>query len=221
MSFPTRRSPGRPAARFRALAAVAAVLAACAPAARAPADAPEPAAPPAASAPALRLAGMRVLVLPFQQVSGLPAGADERLGRELLFALGEREPRVTLVAPDVLERALRRSPGFAADPRALPADPLMHHRERRAVEPLAGELRRYAALTDARLVLLPRSATFTRADGAAEGRLRIDAALLDARTGDVVWWGEAEGDAAPEAEARALASAAAALAARMMAAGAR
>jgi hypothetical protein len=169
----------------------------------------------------MRLAGLRLLVLPLQAVSGMPADADERLGRELLFALGEREPRVTLVAPDVLERALRRSPGFAGSPRALPADPLVHHRVRQAVEPLAGELRRYAALTDVRLVLLPRSASFARPAGSAEGRVRIDAAVIDARSGDVVWWGEAEGDPRPEADAQAMASAAAALAARMAAAGAR
>ncbi|MET0399949.1 MAG: hypothetical protein ABW277_24380 [Longimicrobiaceae bacterium] len=206
--------------------ALAVSLAACAsappPAAGAP-DAAAPAAAPAlaATAPPLRLAGLRLLVLPFQAISGLPGDADERLGRELLFALGEREPRATLVAPDVLERALRRSPGFAADPRALPGDPLVHHRVRQAVEPLAGELRRYAALTDVRLILLPRSAAFSRPAGAAEGRVRIDAAIIDARSGDVVWWGEAEGDPRPEADARAIGSAAAALAARMAAAGAR
>ncbi len=212
---------------FRTFALVVS-LAACAsappPSAGAPGSAapaaPVPAAAPA-TAPPLRLAGLRLLVLPFQAVSGLPAEMDERLGRELLFALGEREPRATLVAPDVLERALRRSPGFAGDPRALPADPLVHHRVRQAVEPLAGELRRYAALTDVRLVLLPRSAAFSRAAGAAEGRVRIDAAVIDARSGDVVWWGEAEGDPRPEADARAVASAVAALAERMAAAGAR
>ncbi|HEX2188812.1 MAG TPA: hypothetical protein VHG51_07945, partial [Longimicrobiaceae bacterium] len=147
--------------------------------------------------------------------------AHDRLERELLFALGEREPRATWIAPEVLERALRRSPGFAGSPRTLPADPLVHHRERRAVEPLAGELRRYAALTDVRLVLLPRAASFARAEGAAEGRVRIDAALIDARSGDVLWWGEAEGDPRAEADAAALASAAAALAARMASPGAR
>jgi hypothetical protein len=207
--------------------ALAVSLAACASAPPPPAAAPGSAAPAApapaapAAAPPLRLAGLRLLVLPFQSVGGLPAEMDERLGRELLFALGEREPRATLVAPDVLERALRRSPGFASDPRALPADPLMHHRVRQAVEPLAGELRRYAALTDVRLVLLPRSAAFTRPAGAVEGRVRIDAAVIDARSGDVVWWGLVEGDPRPEADARAVASAVAALAERMAAAGAR
>lgn len=200
--------------------ALAAALAGCASAAPEARGGAAEAPPLAASAPALRLAGQRILVLPVQTVGGLPDDMPERLGRELLFALEEREPRATLVAPEALERALRRSPGFAGDPRALPADPLVHHHERRATEPLAGELRRYAAITDVRLVLLPRSAAFSRTGG-EEGRLRIDAALVDARTGDVVWWGEAEGEPRPEPDVRALASAAAALAARLAAPGAR
>lgn len=203
------------------LLALGAVLAGCASAGAEARGEAAAAAPPAASAPALRLAGQRILVLPVQAAGGLPADTPERLGRELLFALEEREPRATLVTPEALERALRRSPGFAADPRALPADPLVHHRERRAVEPLAGVLRRYAALTDVRLVLLPRAVAFARTGEAEEGRVRIDAALVDARTGDVVWWGEAEGEPRPEPDVRALASAAAALAASLAAPGAR
>ncbi|HEV2146249.1 MAG TPA: hypothetical protein VGR37_02410 [Longimicrobiaceae bacterium] len=200
--------------------ALAVLLAACAPKPAAAPDAPAPTPPPAASAPALRLAGQKVLVLPVQAVNGLSGEAQDRLERELLFALGDREPRATWIAPEVLERALRRSPGFAGSPRAVPGDPMMHHRERRVVEPLAGELRRYAALTDVRLVLLPRAAAWVRADGTDPGRVRISAALVDARSGDLVWWGEAEGDPRPEADTPALASAAAALAARIAAPGA-
>ncbi|HEX2093883.1 MAG TPA: hypothetical protein VHG28_15880 [Longimicrobiaceae bacterium] len=200
------------------------VLAACAPRTAespSPAPAPAPAAAPAVpplgpSAPPLRVGGQRILVLPVQATSGLPAEAQQRVGAEILFALGERESRVTWISPEELERALRRSPGFAGDPRNLPADPLMHHRERRAVEPLIGELRRYAALTDARLALLPRSVAFLRHAGADMGRVRLSAALIDTRSGDLVWWGEAEGDPAAVADTRALASAAAALAARML-----
>lgn len=201
---------------FSALA-LAVLLAACAggaPPASAPGAAGPP--PPAATVPPLRISG-RVLVLPFQNVSGLPEEAYGRLGRELLFALGERDSRVKWIAPEELERGLKRSPGFAGDPRALPADPLLHHGERHAVEPLAGELRRYAALTDARVVLLPQSAAWVRPAGAGEGRVRLSAAVIDARTGNVLWWGEAEGDPRPEADTQAVASAAAALASRMVA----
>jgi hypothetical protein len=220
-------SPGEPSGglRGRRVALLALLLAACAAPPAPPAGTSDAAGasaaapPPAASAPSLRLAGQKVLVLPVQSVSGLGGEAQERLEREIMFALGEREPRATWVAPEALERALRRSPGFAGSPHALPADPMMHGRERRVVEPLAGELRRYAALTDVRLVLLPHAAAFVRGDGG--GRVRVAAALVDARSGDLVWWGEADGDPRPEADTPALASAAAALAARLASPGAR
>ncbi|HEX7240808.1 MAG TPA: hypothetical protein VF263_11115 [Longimicrobiaceae bacterium] len=159
-----------------------------------------------------------MLVLPVQAVTGLSAEAEGRLGGELMFALGERAPKITWVSPEELQRAVSRSPGFAGDPRSLPADPLLHHRERRAVEPLAGELRRYSALTDARLVLVPQAAAFVPGAAGEGGRVRLAAAMIDARTGGVVWWGEAEGDPRPGADTPAVASAAAALAARMLSA---
>lgn len=164
----------------------------------------------------MRLGGQKVVLLPVQVVTGFPPEAHARLEAELLFALGERDARVTWVAPEALERALRRSPGFAGSPRALPSDPLLHHGERRVVGALAGELRRYSALTGARLLLLPRSAAWVPAEGG--GEVRLSAALLDARTGDVLWWGEAAGERRAEADALAVASAAAALAERVVAA---
>lgn len=192
-----------------------AALAACAPAA-APAPAPDAAAAPVESAPPMRIGGQKVVVLPVQRVAGLPDPLRERVDAELLFALGERDRKVQWVAPEALERALRRSPGFAPDPRALPSDPLVHHRERRAVEPLAGVLRRYSALMDARLVLLPRTVAWVPDPGG--GMVRVSAAVLDARSGDVVWWGEAAGEPSAAPDAGAVASAAEALARRMLAA---
>lgn len=167
--------------------------------------------PPPASAPPLRIEGQRVLVLPVQRVE-VPGADRAAVEAELLFALRERAPRIVWVEPEELRRAVRRSPGFAEDPDLLPSDRFEHHRERRVVEPLAGSLRRYAALTDARLVLLPRAAA-PAGDSAAVGRVEISAVIVDARSGNVVWWGEATGD---EAGAAAVASASAALARAML-----
>ncbi|MBV9772425.1 MAG: hypothetical protein JO040_00650 [Gemmatimonadetes bacterium] len=168
--------------------------------------------------PPLRITGQKVLVLPVQAAPALPFGSDERASDELTFALGERDSKVTWVAPAALQRALRNAPGYASDPRALPADPLVHHREHVAVEPLIGELRRFGALVDARLVLLPRFAAWIRDPAGGGGRVRFSAAMIDSRSGDVIWWGEADGDLRPQPDTQALASAAAALAARMVAA---
>lgn len=164
--------------------------------------------------PAMRLEGQRVLVLPVQA-----AGTDAKLPREqataeLLFALSERSPTTTWVAPAVLERALARSPGYAADPAALPADPLLHHGERHAADPLASELRRYTALADTRLVLLPRRLTVAGSDA---DTLEFEAAVLDSRTGNVLWLGSARVPFVASAVPEALRAAAALLAERLLA----
>lgn len=185
---------------------------------QAPATSPPAPVPPAeATVPPLRLSGQKVLVLPVQAAPGMPFGSEEQATSELVFALGERDPRASWIFPDALRRALRSAPGFASDPGNLPADPLVHHREHVAVDPLIGELRRFGALTDARLVLLPRFAAWIR-DPSGGGRVRFSAALIDSRNGDVIWWGEADGDLRPTADTQALASAASAITSRMVAA---
>ncbi|CAN5819859.1 hypothetical protein BH23GEM3_BH23GEM3_10830 [soil metagenome] len=195
--------------RFAAGVLVLLASAACAPRV--------PSAERPAAVPAVHLGGQRVLVLPVQ--AGPGSGADEvsSLNSEILFALEERDPRVTWVAPGELRQALRRAPALAGSPDALPADRLLHHGERRMVEPLASELRRYAALTDVRLVLLTRLARPTTGDAAAPARL--DAALLDARTGNVVWWTQLDGEAGLESARASHAAFAARFAQRLLVSG--
>ena len=144
-----------------------------------------PAAPARKASPPLNLAGQRVLVLPVQG-----AAAQDSISDVVLGSLRAGEPAATWIGPSELRRALARAPGYAADPRTLPADPLLHHGDRRAADPLAGQLRRLAALVDARLALLPREARFVNASS------RVTAALLDTRTGVVLWTGDADDAAA-------------------------
>ena len=150
------------------------------------ADTPD-SARPAAVAP-MRLEGERVLVLPFQAAATDARVDRERATAELMFALGERSAATTWVSPAALQRALQRSPGYAPDPAAVPGDQLLHHGERYAEEPMAGALRRYTALMDTRLVLLPRAVSVNPMGDS----LQLSAALLDSRTGNVLWWGSAE-----------------------------
>lgn len=165
----------------------------------------------------MRLGGQRVVVVPVQRVEGLNVDA-ERATRELLFALAERDARTRWITPDALRRALARAPDFAPDPANLPADPFVQNGDRVTTEPLAGILRRYTALMDARLALVPRAAVWV-APGGGTGRVRFDAVVVDTRSGAVVWFGQADGEPAPAPEVPAVASAAAALAARMIASG--
>lgn len=171
--------------------------------------------PPQAIVP-MDLAGQPVLVLPVQAVSGLSAEQDE-VTSEILFALTEKDRRTNWIGPDRLRSSLRRAPGYAQDPGYLPADDYRHNDERYIVDPLASVVRRYSALMDARLVLIPRSAAYLPAPDGSGGMVRIDAALVDSRSGRVVWYGEADGAVATQGDVPAVASAAAALAARMLA----
>jgi len=163
----------------------------------------------------MQLAGQKVLVLPVQAASGVGEPRDA-VTREILFALGERDAATQWIDPDRLRGALRRSPGYAADPDALPTDAFRHHQERYVLEPLAGLLRRYSALMDVRLVLIPQSAQWLPSADGASGVVRLSATMVDTRSANVVWWGEADGTPAPQPGAASVATAAAALAARMV-----
>jgi len=201
-------------ARTRALGLAAmAVLAACG---RPAAQARQPEAPrPATAVSAMDLGGQKVLILPMQSVSGVGAGRDQ-VTAEVVFALGEWDNRTGWVTPEQLRSALRRAPGYAPDPGALPRDTYMHHQERYVRGALAGVLRRYTALMDTRLVLVLREARWLPVPDGSGGVVRLGAAMIDSRNGNVVWWGEADGAARPTPDAEALASAASALAMRMV-----
>lgn len=174
----------------------------------------EPAeAPPTAVAP-MDLGGQRVLILPVQASAGIPGNREDATA-ELVAALRERDTRTQWIDPARLRRSLAASPAFAPDPAALPNDPYRVHGERRLAGPLADVLRRYMALTEARLALVPRSAVARPLeDGTVV--IRMDAVVVDARTGRLVWWGEAEGFPGAPGSAGLVPSAAEALAARMV-----
>ncbi|HYW13453.1 MAG TPA: hypothetical protein VE871_15945 [Longimicrobium sp.] len=203
-------------ARAFALASVA-VLAACArPAAQAP-QPPRPAEPPkgAVAMPAMDLGGQRVLILPVQTASGLNV-SREKATAEVVFALGERDTRTVWITPDQLRASMRRIPNYAPDPATLPPGAFQHRGERYIIGELAMRVRRYTSLMDARLALVIRDARWIPAPDGATGMVRISAAMVDSRNGTVVWYGEADGEPRPLPDDAAVATAAAALAARMV-----
>jgi hypothetical protein len=162
----------------------------------------------------MSLAAAKVLVLPMQSVTGLPQTRAD-VTREVLAALARRDDRTQWIGPDQLRAALRRNPGYADDPDALPADAFRHHQERYVAEPLGSVLRRYSALMDTRLVLVLQSAQWLAA--ADDGVVRLSATMVDSRNANVVWFGEADGAITVDPhDAKALTSAADALAARMI-----
>jgi hypothetical protein len=79
----------------------------------------------------------------------------------------------------------------------------------RVGDPLYGQLRRMAALVDAEAALLPVQVSFD-ANEALEGaapRVRFTMALIETRTGRVLWFGIEEGGEYPRRDPRGLASA--------------
>ncbi len=175
--------------------------------------------PPGGIAPAtavapMDLGGQRVLILPVQSASGLPFNR-EIITDEIVAAIRARDTRTQWIDPARLRRTLAGSPTFAPDPAALPNDRYEAWGERRIQGGLADAVRRYMALTEARLVVIPRSATLITPDSGA-AFVRLNAAVVDARTGFVVWWGEADGLPAHPTDRALISSAAVALAARLL-----
>ncbi|WP_420128189.1 hypothetical protein [Longimicrobium sp.] len=205
-----RRAPAR---RILPLACAALCLALTAASCGGTKPPPGGVAPATAVAP-MDLGGQRVLILPIQASSGLGFNR-EIITEEIVAAIRARDTRTQWIDPARLRRTLAGSPTFAPDPAALPNDRYEVHGDRRIQGGLADAVRRYMALTEARLVVIPRSATLITPDSGG-AFVRLNAAVVDARTGFLVWWGEADGRPAAPDDRALVTTAATALAARLL-----
>jgi len=169
---------------------------------------------PAVAVAPMDLGGQRVLILPVQAATGLPFNR-EIVTDEIVAAIRARDTRTQWIDPARLRRSLAQSPNFAPDPAALPNDRYEAYGDRRIQGGLHDAVRRYMALTEARLVVIPRSATLITPDSGG-AFVRLNAAVVDARTGFVVWWGEADGRPAEPGDRALITTAAVALAARLL-----
>lgn len=181
--------------------------------------------------------GVPLLVVPVQSVSPAPGGmlpggpaspaeARSRATAELDFAVRESDGTESWVGPARITEQAAENPLLKADPVRLPVGGLerVEVGKGRVPDPLHGQLRSLAALTEARLVLVPTRLSYqTPADSvgagsgedgkeAAEpipepGRAVIHATLLDIRAGRVLWRGQVHGAAAPVGSPAAVATA--------------
>jgi hypothetical protein len=133
------------------------------------------------------LRGVRILLLPLQ----LRTGGHPDFDRELEYALRQRPGGTDWVAPEAIRQVLARSPGTGILIDQLPVRPFLAGELLRVGDPLFGDLYRLGALVGASWALLPVEAK-ARTEGAAEA-IELSAALLDVRTGSVVWYGVVEG----------------------------
>lgn len=143
------------------------------------------------------------MLLPVQQVLGVPGDPDA----ELAFGLRGRGSGVEWVFPSEIEEMLSRAPNVRGSTRGLPVGQFLAAEVQRVGDPLYGELRRMAALVDADAVLLPVQASLAEGDAGAEPTVRFWTALIEVRTGRVLWFSVLEGGAFPAGDPRALASA--------------
>lgn len=141
------------------------------------------------------------MVLPVQENRGVPGDPDA----ELAFGIKEHGAGVDWVFPPELERALSRSPGLQTSAHGLPVAMFEEAEVRRVGDPLYGQLRRLAALVDAQVAFVPVRATL-ETDSTGARAVRLSAALIQVRTGRVLWFGVAQGDAGAAEDPRALAS---------------
>lgn len=173
------------------------------------------------------LGGQRVLVLPVHYVQpvddgwvGGAASADQALRRanaEIAFALGERRSTTQWIVAEEIAAAVQRQPAMGVHIYGLSADPVRRSalgRADRVRDPLYGEIRRLAALMDARYVVFPVELWYepAREEQGGDGHAALWTLLLDARTGFVLWSGMVRGSAGPAGSEATVARAAEALA---------
>lgn len=157
------------------------------------------------------LRGHRVMVLPVQQSLAVPGNPDA----ELAFGLREHGRGVEWIFPQQVDEALDRAPGLQTQTHGLPVGYFLQVEVNRIGDPLYGDLRRLAALVDAEAVLLPVQATLASVPD-SDPRVRFWTALIDVRTGRVLWFSVLEGQSFPADDPRGLASAADAVARNLL-----
>jgi hypothetical protein len=166
------------------------------------------------AAPPPSLTGATVMVLPAQHGpgGGLSDEPVPGLDAEISFWLSERARRVDWVFPEALERILARSPSLDIDIHALAVSAFHRAEVRNIGDPLFGNLNALGALTSARAALVPVAAAWSR-DSTGTGRVRVSLALIDNRTGRVIWFGLAQGEPGLEGSREVAATAAESIAA--------
>jgi hypothetical protein len=165
------------------------------------------------------LVGQRVIVFPVQRNFGIDGNATA----ELSFALQGPGAGPEWLLPAELERTLARSPALNAPLENLPVDVFLRAEVNRIGDPIYGVLRRIGAVTDANLALMPvavrAGAPSTDSAGVAvDGPTAAEfvAALIEVRSGRILWFGIEAGRPAADDDPRRLASAAEALALRLV-----
>lgn len=153
------------------------------------------------------LASEPLVVLPVQTLKlsapdwsdkvGDPRAYLASVDDEIAFAVRERGFRGKWAFPPELARSARRNPTYAVDPYAIALDPLAaveRDAEKIVAEPLAGQLRAFAGLFNARYAFIPVELRLAP-DAGGGARATIHAVVIDTRAAKLTWKGDVIGDA--------------------------
>jgi len=146
-----------------------------------------------------------MIVLPVQTLRvAVPDWADKvgdqraylsTVDDEFSFAIRDHGLKVQWAFPPDLARSARRNPGYTADPYALtltPLPPVERDPDKLIAEPLAGQLRTFAGLFNARYALVPVELALV--PDASGGRATLHVVVIDTRAARVMWKGDVSGD---------------------------
>jgi hypothetical protein len=169
---------------------------------------PQRAPPTPTTSPAPVLAGQTVMFFPVQYGNVPVAVATlqhfpidkEKLDAELAYWLPQQAGNVRWVLPATIQRAISRSPTLGVDITNLAVGSFQRAQVKRIGDPLFGDLRKLAAVLDARFAVIPVAAEQIGTTE-ANARVQVATAVIDALNGTVLWFGVIESDAAARGDA--------------------
>ena len=154
------------------------------------------------------MASEPLVVLPVQSLRMTVPGWSTEVGDpkvylaslddEIAFAVRERAIRGQWALPPDLARSARRNPTYAVDPYTVAVDhlrPVERDADKLITEPLAGQLRAFAGLFNARYAFIPVEVRLAP-DAAGGGRATIHLVVVDTRSAKLTWKGDITGDVA-------------------------
>jgi hypothetical protein len=151
------------------------------------------------------LASEALVVLPLQKLSvSVPEWtdkvADQRaymstVDDEIAFAIRDRGLRGQWAFPADLARSAKRNPGYVVDPYTIALDPLApveRDADKLITEPLAGQLRAFSGLFNARYALIPVELRLV--PDPSGGRATLHLVVIDTRGAKLTWKSDVSGD---------------------------
>ena len=175
---------------------------------------PDPATEAAAQAPpkesvglyVAALAGQQVAILPLTMLVADPAFEDDsawapyrdrgpalrRADSLVGGAFVSRAPEVKWVSAAELRKMARRAPGMLPDPDDMGQAMLRGPKIQEVPDPLRSSLRKLAAISGGRMVLVPAALGLSR-DSTGPVRADLTLVMVDARGGRVIWRSIAHG----------------------------